>query len=111
MIISACSNNQESNEEKDDQSEEAPRETTQEVVNDPPSLDDLEDSPEAEYIRYGEKLMKETNTVMADYVGNELSCTSCHAEGGLSDASSFVGVTTQFPQYRKREGVVFTIED
>ncbi|WP_217589656.1 c-type cytochrome [Lentibacillus saliphilus] len=78
----------------------------------PPSLDELDpDDPMTEYIQYGEKVFNETNTVMPDYVGNELSCQSCHADGGLSQSSSMVGVVTQFPQYRPREGVAFTIED
>src|SRR5699024_5347601 len=70
-----------------------------------------EDDPMTEAIQYGEEIFNETNTVMSDYVGNELSCQSCHADGGLSKSSSLVGVTTDYPQYRPREGIVFTLED
>lgn len=69
------------------------------------------DDPMTDAIQYGEEIFNETNTVMSDYVGNELSCQSCHADGGLSKSSSLVGVTTDYPQYRPREGIVFTLED
>ncbi|HLR64610.1 MAG TPA: c-type cytochrome [Pseudogracilibacillus sp.] len=69
------------------------------------------DDPMTEAIQYGEEIFNETNTVMSDYVGNELSCQSCHADGGLSKSSSLVGVTADYPQYRPREGIVFTLED
>lgn len=42
------------------------------------------DSPMTEAIQYGEEIFNETNTVLADYAANELSCQSCHADGGLS---------------------------
>src|SRR5690625_1876923 len=78
----------------------------------PPSIDDLDpDSPMTEAIKYGEEIFNETNVVLPDNVGNELSCQSCHADGGLADSSSLVGVTTDYPQYRPREGIVFTLED
>src|SRR5699024_11037071 len=78
----------------------------------PPKMEDLDpDDPMTEAIQYGEEIFNETNTVMPDYVGNELSCQSCHADGGYSDSSSMVGVTTAYPQYRPREGITFTLED
>src|SRR5699024_631894 len=62
-------------------------------------------------IQYGEEVFNETNTVMPEHVGNELSCQSCHADGGLANTSSMVGVAADYPQYRPREGVVFTLEE
>lgn len=83
-----------------------------ELAYNPPSMDDLDPEDQmTEYIVYGKEIFDETNTVLDRNVGNQLSCTSCHANGGLTQSSSMVGVTTQFPQYRPREGVVFTIED
>src|SRR5699024_5750012 len=85
---------------------------SEELAYDPPSMDDLDpDDPMTEYIEYGEEVFNETNVVLPDNVGNELSCQSCHADGGVSQSSSMVGVTTQFPQYRPREGDIFTLED
>jgi len=77
-----------------------------------PKMEDLDpDDPMTEAIQYGEELFNETNTVASDYVGNELSCQSCHADGGYSQSSTMVGVTADYPQYRPREGVTFTLED
>lgn len=78
----------------------------------PPSMDDLDPkNPMTEYITYGQKVFHETDTVLDGYIGNQLSCSSCHADAGLAKSSSMVGVTTQFPQHRPREGVVYTLED
>lgn len=99
FIISACTNS-----EKDKQ--EAG------LAYNPPSMDDLDpEDPMTSVIQYGEEIFNETDTVLPDNVGNKLSCMSCHADGGLSKSSSMVGVTTQFPQYNKRAGRVFSIED
>src|SRR5699024_9783059 len=77
-----------------------------------PKIEDLDpEDPKTETIKYGEELFNETNTVASDYVGNELSCQSCHADGGYSQSSTMVGVTADYPQYRPREGVTFTMED
>src|SRR5690625_640040 len=77
----------------------------------PPSMDNLDpDDPMTAAIQYGEEIFNETNVVLPENVGNELSCQSCHADGGLSDSSSLVGVVADYPQYRPREGIVFTLE-
>ncbi|KGX87478.1 c-type cytochrome [Pontibacillus litoralis] len=108
LLLSACA---------EESSEEVSKQTTndaqqEELPYNPPSLDDLDpEDPKTEYIKYGEQVFNETNVVLEEQVGNDLSCQSCHANGGLSQNSSMVGVTTQFPQYRPREGVVFTLED
>ncbi|MHA6252532.1 c-type cytochrome [Oceanobacillus sp. CAU 1775] len=78
----------------------------------PPSLDDLDpEDPMTEYILYGDELFSESNTVMSEHVGNELSCASCHANGGMAQSNSMVGVVPNFPEFNKRAGTVFTIED
>lgn len=103
FIIIGCTANDSENDETIDE------ETN---VHTPPSMEDLDpDDPMTEAIKYGEEIFNETNVVMADYVGNELSCQSCHADGGLSQSSSMVGVTAAYPQYRPREGITFTLED
>src|SRR5699024_9474875 len=108
VVFAACSNGKDSGEEEN----ATPEEETDELAYNPPSMDDLDpDDPMTETIQYGEELFNETNVALDEHVGNELSCMSCHADGGLSQSSSMVGVTTQFPQYNKRAGVVFTLED
>lgn len=110
MIIGACSNGKDTSQATKEKM--ADEKETEELAYNPPSLDNLDsDDPMTEYIKYGEEIFNETHVVLDEYVGNALSCQSCHADGGLSNASSMVGVTTQFPQYRPREGVVFTLED
>lgn len=107
IIALACSANidnsgQNENDESGDQKE----------AHTPPKMEDLDpDDPKTAAIEYGEEIFNETNTVLADDVGNELSCQSCHADGGYGAESSLVGVAADYPQYRPREGVTFTLED
>lgn len=78
----------------------------------PPSLDDVPEGPLGEAILYGYNLINESHIYLDEYVGNQLSCSSCHAQAGLDQhSSSFVGVAAVYPQYRPREGIVFTLED
>ena len=78
---------------------------------DPPSLEDVPEGPLGEAITYGHKLVNETYSVADPYVGNKLSCTSCHAGAGVDEVSSLVGVTAVYPQYIPRSGKIVTIED
>lgn len=109
LVISACSSNGSEQAGKKDNPE---KEDTGLSYPHTPNLDDLDpEDPKTAAILYGEEVFNESNVVMPDNVGNELSCQSCHADGGLSISSSLVGVTTDYPQYRPREGVTFTLED
>lgn len=86
--------------------------SSKEIEFNPPSMDNVPDGPLGESIKYGEKLMKETNTVADEYVGNNLSCASCHANGGtVKEEAPLVGLSAMYPEYRPREGVVYTLED
>ncbi|MBY7142490.1 c-type cytochrome [Virgibacillus sp. NKC19-3] len=77
-----------------------------------PSVEDLDpDDPMTPYIKYGEDIFNETATVLPERTGNKMSCASCHADGGVSNTISMVGVTTNYPAYRPRENTIFTIED
>jgi thiosulfate dehydrogenase len=78
----------------------------------PPSMEDVPDGPLGESIKYGYDLMMETNTLADEYVGNNLSCASCHANGGtVKDEAPMIGLTAVYPEYRPREGEVYTLED
>lgn len=107
LIALACSsNNDNTGQNENDPSSGNKTEHT------PPKMEDLDpDDPKTESIEYGEEIFNETNTVLVDDVGNELSCQSCHADGGYGPESSLVGVAADYPQYRPREGVTFTLED
>jgi thiosulfate dehydrogenase len=104
LVIVACST-------KDNDNEEEAKQGDTETVHTPPAMEDLDpDDPATEAILYGEEIFNETNVVLPE-VGNELSCQSCHADGGLAQSSSMVGVAAVYPQYRPREGITFTLED
>lgn len=78
----------------------------------PPSMDHLPKGADGEEIHYGYQLVDSTNDLLPENVGNNLSCSSCHAGAGLNEnVSPLVGVSSTFPQYRPREGKEFTIED
>ncbi|MEH7441413.1 c-type cytochrome [Bacillus sp. JJ1122] len=78
----------------------------------PPSMEDVPDGPLGESIKYGHQLMMETNNVADEYVGNNLSCASCHANGGIvKEEAPMVGLSAVYPEYRPREGEVYTLED
>lgn len=73
-------------------------------------LQDLDpDDPESEKIMYGKEIFDKTKTVLPDNVGNELSCLSCHGNGGLSPDSPMVGVTEKYP--KEHHGEPTTMED
>jgi len=60
-------------------------------------------------ILYGKEVFDNTKNVVPDNVGNELSCLSCHGDGGLNMNSSMVGITEKFPTMRR--GEFTTLED
>lgn len=78
----------------------------------PPNEADIPKGPMGDSIRYGAKLLKQTQIYAKDYVGNGLNCTSCHLNGGTTAyASPWVGIWGVFPEYRSRNGQVNTLED
>lgn len=63
-------------------------------------------------IRRGRALLAHTRDSLPRFVGNALTCTSCHPDDGTRpDAMPWVGVYGRFPQYRSRVGGVQIIED
>lgn len=112
LVTGACSSTSDSADDGNKSNNEENNAKDENGIPEPPSMDDLDsDDPESDYIKDGEEIFNETNTVLEDYVGNELSCQSCHADGGTSPSSTMVGVASDFPQYRPREGVMFTLQD
>ncbi|NKE06051.1 c-type cytochrome [Mesobacillus selenatarsenatis] len=86
--------------------------TSKEIEFNPPSMEDVPDGPLGESIKYGHELVMETNTIADEYVGNNLSCASCHANGGtVKEEAPMVGLSAVYPDYRPREGEVYTLED
>ncbi|MFD2446942.1 c-type cytochrome [Bacillus sp. CGMCC 1.16607] len=77
----------------------------------PPSMDEVPTGEEGELIKLGEKLHNQTSDVLDGYVGNTLSCASCHANGGVDGSLDLVGISKTYPQYNPRAGKEVTIED
>ena len=85
-----------------------------------PSIDSVGNDELGKLIKYGYALTKDTADLigptvadpMQRYSGNNLTCASCHLQMGTQPyAMPLVGVWGQFPQYRRREGRVGTLED
>ncbi|GAA4428546.1 c-type cytochrome [Bremerella cremea] len=76
--------------------------------------DDFPAGPLGEVVRLGQLLVHETkdHPLSKPYVGNQLSCTSCHLEDGQDpQAGSFIGTASAYPAWSPREKRVITLED
>lgn len=85
-----------------------------------PSEDSIPSGMEGEYIRYGKELVLNTAKYLGPnakdpamrFAGNNLACTNCHLQAGTHKyAAPFIGVVAIYPNYRKRENAIGTIED
>ncbi len=77
------------------------------VVYNPPSPQEAPASIR-EAVLLGYNIMVNTRQYAARYVGNRLSCASCHFQGGITEGGrngglSLVGVGATYPTYRTRE--------
>ena len=78
----------------------------------PPSPETIPGSQLGEQIRLGYQIVVNTQAYARPYVGNRLSCTNCHLDGGLDpNAVSFVGLAAVYPEYRARNARVNTLAD
>ncbi|MHB1677452.1 MAG: c-type cytochrome [Sulfuriferula sp.] len=69
-------------------------------------------SPHAEQLIYGMRLVTETKVLLPHNVGNSLNCTSCHLNGGtVANGSPFVGLAATFPIYAPRAGRTIDFKD
>ncbi|QDV51135.1 Cytochrome c [Gimesia fumaroli] len=67
-----------------------------------------------EIIKLGRELVEKTDThpLSKPYVGNALSCSSCHLMAGtVPYAASFLGTAAAYPAWSPREKRVITLED
>lgn len=83
------------------------------VAFNPPKISDLkEDDEYGKFVKLGYNLMTQTKKYAPDLVGNNLSCSSCHANAGtVENEWPLVGSAAVYPQYRNREASVVTLED
>jgi thiosulfate dehydrogenase len=69
-----------------------------------------ENAPEA--VLRGYRIFLDTPRYAPRFAGNALSCGSCHLNAGQKEgALPLVGIASVFPEYSKRAGRVFTLED
>lgn len=77
-----------------------------------PIVDSTPDDPLEVSIYRGLALVTHTRDSLPNYVGNALSCTSCHLdEGRRPDAAPMTGSYVRYPKYIERTGAVVPIED
>ena len=69
----------------------------------PPRPEDAPEDIRGE-VMLGYLIMTQTDKYAGEYVGNDLTCSSCHFEGGRSlDTISLAGVGAVYPQFRSRQ--------
>lgn len=82
------------------------------IPRDPLADSSLGASPLAGQIRWGYRLFMHTPAEAPQISRNALACGNCHLNGGQRElAMPLVGVSAVYPEYNKREGRIFTLED
>jgi thiosulfate dehydrogenase len=77
-----------------------------------PRFSAMLNSPNADQLVLGMRLMTQTKALLPNNVGNELNCSSCHLNGGtVAKGSPFVGISAFFPSDAPRAGKVIDLED
>lgn len=78
-----------------------------------PARDPLPDDPAlADEIRRGYRIFGNTPKYARKYTSAALSCGSCHLNAGQREgALPLLGIASVFPEYNRRAGRNFTLED
>jgi thiosulfate dehydrogenase len=72
----------------------------------------IPEGPVGDAIRYGKKVLTETQRYAPAYVGNGLNCSSCHLEAGRKAwTSPWVGIWGMSPEYRGRNGKINALQE
>jgi thiosulfate dehydrogenase len=70
------------------------------------------DGPFGEAVRFGEQVFVHTQDYATGYVGNGLTCESCHLDRGrLASSGAMWAAYVMYPQYRNKTKRVDTLED
>ena len=78
----------------------------------PPAEGSLPDGPMGRLIRKGELIFIHTNLYAKKYVGNDLTCESCHLDRGIKPYSAPLwGAVGTYPRYRSKNHKVNTLEE
>lgn len=78
-----------------------------------PMADSIHPDPRmASMIRLGFQISQDPQTYASEFVGNDLTCGNCHLNAGQRDrALPLLGVAATFPQYRRRDDRLVSLED
>ena len=78
-----------------------------------PLVDSLTNSSYlTEQIRWGFRIFTNTPQEAPKFSGNKMSCSNCHLNAGQRErALPIVGVAGVYPEYNKRSGRLFSLED
>ena len=78
----------------------------------PPPDSAIPDGPEGDAIRRGQAIFMNTSANASDFVGNNLSCSNCHLDGGRRPNSAPMWAAwTVYPKYRSKNKQINTMED
>lgn len=72
----------------------------------------LGSSPRSQLIQQGYRIFVATPQEAPNVTGNKVNCGNCHLNAGQRErALPMVGIANVFPEYNKRSGRTFTLED
>jgi thiosulfate dehydrogenase len=77
----------------------------------PPPESAIPAGPYGDLVRLGRSIFEDTPKYAAQYAGNALSCRNCHLDRGRDAQSSPMWAAyVHYPEYRKKDGTVNTIQ-
>ena len=78
----------------------------------PPRFATIPDTPFGDSVRRGALLFDETPLYASSFTSSKITCSNCHADGGMQPfASPVVGLPALFPMYNQRAGHVISLKD
>lgn len=86
--------------------------TAWEIPKNPLTDSSLDDSKLSNDVRWGFKLFTNTPAEAPQFVPGKVSCSNCHLNAGQRDrALPVVGIAGMFPEYNRRSGRLYTLND
>jgi thiosulfate dehydrogenase len=86
--------------------------TAWEIPKNPLTDSSLDDSKLSNDIRWGFKLFTNTPAEAPQFVPGKVSCSNCHLNAGQRDrALPIVGIAGVFPEYNRRSGRLYSLND
>jgi len=77
-----------------------------------PADTEIDREPNADQIRYGQRLLNETRRLLPQNTGASMNCNSCHVQQGKKPLGApYINTYNAFPQYNPRADRVVSLED